>query len=213
MKAIRSAVALLLLAALCFVGGAYFMYEKMTDSSEAESVTVTDDADLQLPTESEKRIVTVEDVQSKLTQMAELATYGGEYTVTIGKEESRYLLEKLEIWGTTNSIEITADGIVKVGYDLNDVKVVVDDFKIYLSLPEAKINDNYVIWDTVQVSEKNSILNPIQFSQYQEIITEIESIGLENALNDGIYEKAEENLKNIMNGFFSEFIDYEIVYM
>lgn len=50
-------------------------------------------------------------------------------------------------------------------------------------------------------------------SQYQEIVDEIETMGLEDVKSQGIYKSTEENVKKIMNGFLSEFVDYEIIYM
>ena len=46
-----------------------------------------------------------------------------------------------------------------------------------------------MIWDTVSCNETNSILNPIEFSQYRNIIDEIEKKGLEEAEKQGIYRK------------------------
>ena len=169
--------------------------------------------DLKLPGEVEKQVVTVEDVKSKIMEMAELTTYSGEYTVTMGKDETRYMFDDIKVLGTTNSVEITVSGVVKVGYDINEIEIRVDDDKIYIKLPEAKLNDNYVIWDTLSYSESNNILNPIEFSQYEELVDEIEKKGLENVESEGIYQKAEENVKKIMDGFLSEFTDYEIEYV
>ena len=169
--------------------------------------------DFKLPGEVEKQVVTVEDVKSKITEMAELTTYSGEYTVTMGKDETRYMFDDIKVLGTTNSVEITVSGVVKVGYDINEIEIRVDDDKIYIKLPEAKLNDNYVIWDTLSYSESNNILNPIEFSQYEELVDEIEKKGLENVESEGIYQKAEENVKKIMDGFLSEFPDYEIEYI
>ena len=56
-------------------------------------------------------------------------------------------------------------------------------------------------------------MDPIEFSQYQEIVDEIEEMGLADVESEGIYQNASENVKKIMNGFLSEFKDYEIVYM
>lgn len=166
-----------------------------------------------MPGESEKRVVTVEEVKSKLTEMAELTTYCGEYTVTLGKDETRYFLDDIKVLGTTNSITITASGMVKVGYDMDKIVVKVGDDKIYIKLPEAQLNDNYVIWDTVSCSESNNILNPIEFSQYQEIVEEIEIKGLVDVESKGIYHSASENAKMVMDSFLAEFENYEIVYM
>ena len=91
--------------------------------------------------------------------------------------------------------------------------VKVDDEKIYISIPSAHLNDNYVIWDSLECNETNNILNPIEFSQYQDLINEIEQMGLKQVTEQGIYSKAEDNLKSLIEVFLSEFDDYEIVYM
>lgn len=212
-KGVRDVIAVVLVLAVVFGAGYYTAMKTVEPEEVVVEKIVEKPVDIELPGEVEKRVVTVEEVESKLMEMAELSTYSGEYTVTLGKDETRYLLDNIKVWGTTNSIEITASGIVKVGYDMNDIVVKVDDDRIYIKLPEAQLNDNYVIWDTVTCSESNNILNPIEFSQYQEIVDEIEEMGLADVKSKGIYQNASENVKKIMNGFLSEFKDYEIVYM
>ena len=210
---IKNVLAVLIVFTLVF-GVGFIVGRK---SGEPEQVVVEKESDksfdLELPGETEKRVITVEDVESKLVEMQELSTYSGEYTITLGKDETRYFLDDIQVLGTKNSIEITCSGIVKVGYDMSEILVKVDDDKIYISIPEAKLNDNYVIWDTVEYKEENNILNPIEFSQYQEIVAEIEVLGLEDVESKGIYASAEVNLKKVINAFLSEFSDYEIVYM
>ena len=210
-KGVRDVIAVVLVLAVVFGAGYYTAMKTVEPEEVVVEKIVEKPVDIELPGEVEKRVVTVEEVESKLMEMAELSTYSGEYTVTLGKDETRYLLDNIKVWGTTNSIEITASGIVKVGYDMNDIVVKVDDDRIYIKLPEAQLNDNYVIWDTVTCSESNNILNPIEFSQYQEIVDEIEEMGLADVESEGIYQNASENVKKIMNGFLSEFKDYEIV--
>lgn len=207
-KVLKDVVAVVLILAVVFVAG-YYTGKNTVGTQEARK----ESNGLELPGETEKRVVTVEDVKSKLKEMEELTTYFGEYTVTLGKDETRYFLDNIKVLGTTNSIVITADGIVKVGYDMKKVVTKVTDNRIYIKLPEAQLNDNYVIWDTISCSESNNILNPIEFSQYQEIVDEIETKGLEDVKTKGIYNTASENVKNIMNKFLSDFKGYEIVYM
>lgn len=207
-KVLKDVVAVVLILAVVFVAG-YYTGKNTVGTQEARK----ESNGLELPGETEKRVVTVEDVKSKLKEMEELTTYCGKYTVTLGKDETRYFLDNIKVLGTTNSIVITADGIVKVGYDMKKVVTKVTDNKIYIKLPEAQLNDNYVIWDTISCSETNNILNPIEFSQYQEIVDEIETKGLEDVKTKGIYNTASENVKNIMNKFLSDFKGYEIVYM
>lgn len=102
---------------------------------------------------------------------------------------------------------------MKVGYELSEISVKVDDNKIYISIPKAKLNDNYVIWDSIEYKEKNNINNPIEFSQYQEMVQKIEEKGLKEAENNGIYKAAEDNLKKLITEFLSGFVGYTIVYM
>ena len=213
LKILRDVIAVALVLVVVFGIGYYTAMKTVEPEAVVVEKIVEKPIDIELPGEVEKRVVTAKEVESKLLEMAELTTYSGEYTVTLGKDETRYLLDDIKVFGTTNSITITASGIVKVGYDMNEIVVKVDDDKIYIKLPEAQLNDNYVIWDTVICSESNNILNPIEFSQYQEIVNEIETMGFEDVKSQGIYKSAEENIKKIMNGFLSEFVDYEIIYM
>lgn len=84
---------------------------------------------------------------------------------------------------------------------------------IYIALPEPKVNDNYIIWDTVEYAEKNNILNPISFAQYKDMIGTLEAEGLEKAEEEKIYEKAEQNIKDVIALCFEDFEGYEVVYM
>jgi len=167
---------------------------------------------LTLPGEVQRRVVTREEIESVLAPIDEISTYYSKYTVTLGKDQTRYFFENVAILGTTNHIELTCDGVVKVGYNISDIGIEIEEDKIYVSLPAPKVNDNYLIWDSVQCTEKNNILNPIKFSQYQDLIAEIEKKGLEEAEADGIYAKADENLKVIIEGFLAEFEGYKIVF-
>jgi hypothetical protein len=212
LKLFTQMVSVLLVMALLLGVGYYYG----TQNAEPETVVEQKEDtsfDLELPGEVEREKVTVADVDSKLVEIEELSTYSGNYTVTLGKEETRYMLDTFKIPGTTNLVELSATGVVKVGYDVSEINVAVDDDTIYIGLPAAQVYDNYIIWDSVNCTESNTALNPIEFSQYQEIISEMEAMGLEDVEEKDIYGKAEEQLKTVLNGFLSEFKDYEIEYM
>lgn len=210
-KKIFSYFTLLLLFVIVFGVGYYVGNNKI---NKPESVILDNNkTDLKLPGEIEKRVVTVEEVETKLLEIGELSTYSEEYKIKLSKEETRYLLEKIKMPWTTNSIELECKGVVKVGYELSEISVKVDDNKIYISIPKAKLNDNYVIWDSIEYKEKNNINNPIEFSQYHEMVQEIEEKGLKEAENKGIYNAAEDNLKKLITEFLSGFVGYTIVYM
>lgn len=213
------AVSLVVVAASIFVG---YLIGKNSNKPKAVMVSnINQKFDLKLPTETEKMVVTKEEVELKLVKIGELSTYSGEYTVTKSADFSRYVVDKIKIPGTTNKVELECKGIVKIGYDINKIVVKVDrdesaktdSGKIYISLPEPTVNDNYIIWDDIKCSENNNIFNPIDFEQYRTLISEIEKDGLEKAKSEGVFEKADENIKAIITNFLSEFKNYEIVYM
>lgn len=219
-KSLKSiAIGVLVLILVFFAGFFFGTFRSKKSVPVAEPVPVASSAsssiDLQLPTEVEKRIITNEEVQSKLIEIGQLATYSSEYTVSKSVDTSRYLLDNIRIPGTTNSISLKCTGIVKVGYNVKDITPSVDNDseRIYIALPTASLLDNYIIWDSIECSDSNSILNPLEFSQYQLLIQEIEETGLAQAESDGIYAAAEDNAKLIVKNFLSGFEDYEIIFI
>lgn len=203
-------------------GSGYYV-RGIANEKKAEVVeTSNETSDLKLPGEEEKRVVTKEEVHSKLIEISEFSTYSGEYDAEKAAEYSRYLFgdekdnkDGIKIPGTTNTVHVTCKGIVKVGYDFNAIVIKVDNEseKIYISLPEAKINDNYVIWDTVSCKETNCILNPIDFGQYKQLISELEELGLKDVESKGIYDSAEQNIKKIISNTLSGFEGFEVIFM
>ena len=215
-KAISSTIAVLLTLAIVF-GAGYFVGSFLDEDSEVvEPINPTEEEfDIKLPAEVEKRIVTVEEVEVVLIDVSQFSTYSGEYTTTKSAEYTRYFLDNIAVPGTTNTINLECKGIVKVGYDVDEITIKVDNDsqKIYISLPAPKVLDNYVIWDSVKCREENNILNPIDFEQYQGLISEIEDEGLALVEADGIYEDAKANMETIIRNFLSGFEDYEIVFL
>ena len=215
-KAISSTIAVLLTLAIVF-GTGYFVGSLPDEDAEVvEPINPTEEKfDLKLPAEVEKRIVTVEEVEVVLVDVSQFSTYSGEYTTTKSAEYTRYFLDNIAVPGTTNTINLECKGIVKVGYDVDEITIKVDNDsqKIYISLPAPKVLDNYVIWDSVKCREENNILNPIDFEQYQGLISEIEDEGLGLVEADGIYEDAEANMETIIRNFLSGFEDYEILFL
>ena len=215
-KAISSTLAVLLTLALVFCAG-YFVGSYPDEEAEVvEPINPTEEKfNLELPAEVEKRIVTVEEVEVVLIDISQFSTYSGEYTTTKSAEYTRYFLDNIAVPGTTNTINLECKGVVKVGYDVEDITIEVDNDsqKIYISLPAPKVLDNYIIWDTVKCQEENNILNPIDFEQYQTLIAEIEEDGLALVEADGIYADAEENMMTIIRNFLSGFEDFEIIFL
>lgn len=220
MKKVFKIVSLIVAFAAFAIGGFasgyyYNEYLGMKNAEVFQPEIITEGIDVELPGEVEKFIITVDEVEAQLQGISEISTHSGEYTITKGKEFLRYWLDDYPIFGTSNSVTLTCSGIVKVGYNIDDINIVVDSdsYKIYITLPEAKLNDNYIVWDTVKCSEENNILNPIDFAQYQSMIEEIEAEGLAKVEDMGIYEDAENHMKWIIEEFLSDIPEYTIVFM
>ena len=98
--------------------------------------------------------------------------------------------------------------------EICSITVTVDDEReeIIITLPDPKVNDNYVIWDSIDYAEKNSILNPIDFEQYKVMLGEIKEDGLKQAEEKGVYKSAEKNMKALINDSLDEITDYDVVY-
>lgn len=203
-------ILVIVLVIVAFFGGMIIQ----ANLDEADVLTVGDPKGfhINIPGFSQKREITLDEIRSTLKAIEEFSTYQSEYNVKKSAEETRYFLESIKIPLTTNKIAIDCKGIIKVGYDLNTIKISIDDEKkvIYVILPEPKINDNYIVWDSVDFNEVNNILNPIEFGQYKTLFEEIEAEGEKLAVQDGILQKAEENLKKIISGAFLKFRGYTV---
>lgn len=213
-KSISIIISVVIVAGAAFAGG-YFLGIKQLPEAEIVENT-TSEFDLQLLGEVEKSTVTVEEIKSKLTEISEFSTYESEYEVTKGKEYVRHMLDDIPVPGTANEVTLKCKGVVKVGYNLSDINPVVDPESgiIYIALPEIQVNDNYIIWESVEcVVEENNILNPIDFSQYKELATEMEALGLKDAESKGIYEKGEAHVQDLIVNFFGCFDGYEVKFI
>lgn len=181
----------------------------------SETTLVAAGNDIRLPFEVVKRTITKYEIESKLAEIRELSTFSSEYTISRAEEEERCITKYFPIPGAKNIITMDCKGIVKVGYDFDDITVTVDNEKeeIIIALPDPKANDNYIIWDSIDYAEKNSILNPIDFEQYRIMLAEIKEDGLKQAEDKGIYKSAEKNMKALINDTLDDITDYDIVYV
>ena len=214
LKVLGAIFSVLLVTAIVF-GFGYF-FGNRSNGGKAEVVPASSSGiDLKLPGEVEKSIITVDEVDAKIIEIGELETCEGDYTVTRGKDFTRYFVDKIPIPGSTNHVELTCTGIVKAGYSLEDIAVRVDNesMKIYVALPQAKIMSNQLIWDSVVCNEQNSMLNPIDFEQYQTLISEIESEGLEEVQKKGFFDTVESNAKKLIGNFLGCFADYTVEFI
>ena len=146
-------------------------------------------------------ILTNENVMSQLNEISELMTYSQEYAGRASVVDSLQVpYTDMDIWGTQHEIEIMYSGTIKVGYDLRQVKTVVNNQKkeIYIQLPKNPIVDNNLPQENVTCVQDNNIFNPIRADEVSVRLSEIKAQQLQAAIDGGIYEKAEEHMKEII---------------
>ena len=119
----KSFIGLVLIATLLFGAGYYFGGHKYSEQHAAAE----DNFDLKLPGETERMVLTINEVEAKLKEIGELSSCEGDYTVRRGKDFTRYLIDKIPVPGTTNHVEIECNGIVKAGYKIDDVVPTIDE--------------------------------------------------------------------------------------
>ncbi len=150
-------------------------------------------------------------VKEKLQELGQLVTYSFEYS-GVREVKDSLQISNWNIPGTTHTIQIKYNGTIKVGYEVPDIKVSVDnDTKtIYVELPEAKVTDNYIDMDNLSYAEQNNVFNPISGDEPTQELDKIMSEELEKAENAGIYELAEGNAKKLISGLFEAFDGYTV---
>ena len=156
-------------------------------------------------------LITDTQIEEKLTAIGELATCSFDYLGNRHIANTRQVFGT-DIPGTLNEIDLTFSGVIKVGYALEEIRFVKNDIDmtITLQLPAPKVLDNYVIFDTLECRETNSILNPTSYENLAGYFTGIEQEELARAEKAGIYADAEQRMKDIILNYLSEFTDYTV---
>lgn len=214
-KKLLHGLALFLVIVLVFKAGSFYNRFFGTDTSAEAVENYDEDFDLQLPGEVEKRVVTVDEIEGKLEQLNEWSTYSGNYQITKSEDFTRYMLDDIAVPGTTNTVSIDCSVVVKVGFNVDDISVQIDNEsgRIYISMPDLVITDSYIIWDSVNCDEENNILNPIDFDEYQSMFEEIEAEGVSKAEEESIYDEARENAERLIEMSLAAFSEYEVVFL
>lgn len=153
-------------------------------------------------------------VMTKLQEIGQLATYSYEYKGVREIKDSKQLFG-WNIPGTTHTIHLSYDGIIKVGYEVSDIQVSVDNENkiINVRLPEPKVTDNSIALNADSYDQQNNILNPINGDEPIAELDTIKAEELEKAENAGIYELAKGNAKKLISGLLAGFDGYNVKFV
>ncbi len=156
-------------------------------------------------------------IVAELDSVAEIMTYSQVYAGTATVVDSLQLpYTDIDIWGTKHRIDIMYSGTIKVGYNLDDIRTVVNNQKkeIYITLPTERIVENNLPQENVTCTQDNNIFNSIRADEVTVRLAEVKEEQLQNAVNAGIYDKADAHLKEIILQQMAKLHkDYKVVFV
>ena len=157
---------------------------------------------------------TIITVESALSEIGELTTSRWDYKDEVEFENTRQLFKKFNVPFTTNSVEIEYSGVIKAGYQLDDLDITVNNVnqKIYVDIPDPQVLDNYIADESIKIiKEKNNIFNPVNQEYVMSQLTSEKNRQLEKAIEEGLYpkarEEAEEQIERKLAG-----LEYKVVF-
>ena len=118
--------------------------------------------------------ITSEFVAQQITEISELATLHHHYRKNANYQDAKKLLSYMPNWRINQSIKefmLIYQGDVKLGYDLKDIKINIDQVTrtIVIVLPEPKILSHSIDFESIQVFwEKSGWLNDIKFEDFKQ---------------------------------------------
>lgn len=153
-------------------------------------------------------------VEEKLSQIDQWSTSDFKYSGVYSKTSPRVVFGQ-RVPFADNNIEIEYEGVIKVGYALEDIRTEVNNTTrvIKVKLPSPEVFDNYIILDTLKIKEENNILNPLHVSDLPKYFDSVESDELARAEKEyNIYAEAEKKAKETISAILSDIGDYKVTF-
>ena len=165
--------------------------------------------------------VTLNEIEGKLKEIDQAVFYSDEWIVSRGEEWQKQIPSNIPLVGgvnipfTKSTISLNCPGVTKVGYNMEDVTLEMDDEtnRIYIGLSDPLVVANYVKLGEITGEEHEAFFNSIDGKKYQSLISGIEEEGLRHAEENGIYKAAEKHAKSVIKNTLSNLCDYEVVFM
>ena len=144
--------------------------------------------------------ITNETLGLQVKELKELTTIQYKYK-DIATREDWNTLFNIKLPFTKSSFIVSYTGILKLGIDLSETKVDVDESSktIKVTLPEPKILSNDVDLSSLKVyDEKNSIFNPVKVKDYAEFTQSGKENAEADAKESGVFEQSKEVAKKVI---------------
>ena len=160
-------------------------------------------------------LVIQKEIEGKMQEISDLATYKYAYTNT-ASQESNLKIKNWNIPFTTKRFLVRYDGEIKAGVDLSKVSVSVTENVIEISMPKAAILSHEIDEQSLEVlDETKNLFNRIQIEDYNTFQTEQKKICEEYALERGLLDRAYDNAKKVITEMIHtvpDAQDYAIVF-
>lgn len=144
--------------------------------------------------------ITNETLGLQVKELKELTTIQYKYK-DIATREDWNTLFNIKLPFTKSSFIVSYTGVLKLGIDLSETKVDVDESSktIKVTLPEPKILSNDVDLSSLKVyDEKNSIFNPVKVKDYAEFTQSGKENAEADAKESGVFEQSKEVAKKVI---------------
>ena len=170
------------------------------DSAEEEKVSLAKKID-DLLTE-EVYYFDAAAITEEVKEIGELATMEYRYTNVGTIDASKKLFRtSVDFPWSKKTVVMTMDGIIKVGVDVEKIKITGDDEAriITVKIPKAKLISNELNEESLQVyDEEGGLFNKVTLTDSSSLRSQIKAKAEQNARDNGVYEQAEANAKQII---------------
>ena len=153
----------------------------------------------------EKTEINVVTIEESIRAISELVTLSYNYTDVGGFTDQKVI----SLFGSEfnapfgkKSFVITYEGEMKIGIDMGQVSVSLEDGAVVVGLPPAKIMSHVAREDSVELfDEKSGLFNPISVTDYTGFMAERKPLMEEKAAASGLLDQARDNAKVQIEAF------------
>lgn len=161
-----------------------------------------------LTTEAKTTKIGFEDIGELDTQVA--------YCTVVDVIDDPREIFGVEVPFTKSKYIYSYDVVVKAGLDFEKMDWKETGGKIKVKMPEVYVTDSYIDEKSGRIyHEEESIFSPITLEEQMLARAELVATGVNDAIANGLYDKAKENAEKMLISFFKqhdEYKDKEIVF-
>lgn len=178
LKWLQNLLIICLVAAVFFIAGTFF------SNSRSSGAQMTSTA-----------------LKNSLVSVSDLTTMEYHYT-HIGKYSDSLKLYGWSVPLTKKSFILTYDGTIKAGYDLSKATIKVSGNRVNVTMPEPKIISHEIDENSIkEYDETHNIFNQISVSDFQKFAVSQKKDALKEAIDKGLYEKAQTKATSAIRSF------------